>query len=264
MDSYLQRARSDFLGNARFKWALRFEADLGMFCRKGLTLAISPTVAYRMGEPPTTSTAALGQNAKSVSQAHGQALAVLAEAAGQAFKAVATLPLTELGYLSRRDRLSSKYLPTRYDPTYPEGVKLVLLHVEGDLNTTSLVLPATAAGHDDAVFRARVVATYHAVSALAQVNAAYPQTKSPFVSRLQALLSSPERQRLYSSHGRQVRNRCMHYEIRGALPTVLDPKKPMNGIVEALPNGRPFVDYRSDVDAVLDEATRLVNVWTTG
>lgn len=146
MDEYLRRARSEFLGNARFKWALRFETDLGTFRREGRVLAITPTVAYRMGELPTTSTAALARNAKSVSVAQGQALAILAEAAGQPFTAAATLPYTGIGYLSGRDRRSSKYLPTRYEPTYPESLKLVLLHVEGDLNTADLILPETVAG----------------------------------------------------------------------------------------------------------------------
>lgn len=264
MDEYLRRARSEFLGHAHFKWARRFEADLGTFHREGRVLAITPTVAYRMGEPPATSTAALARNARSVSMAEGQALAILAEAAGQPFTAAATLPYTGIGDLSHRDRRSSKYLLTRYEPTYPESLKLVLLHVEGDLNTTSLILPETASGHDDAAFRARVITTYHVVSALAQADAANPQTRSPHLSRLQALLASPERQRLYSAHGRQVRNRCMHYEIRGALATAsLDPTKPMNGIVETLPNGRSFIDYRKDVDVVLEEATRLMNDWKT-
>lgn len=264
MDEYLRRARSEFLGNARFKWALRFETDLGTFRREGRVLAITPTVAYRMGELPTTSTAALARNAKSVSVAQGQALAILAEAAGQPFTAAATLPYTGIGYLSGRDRRSSKYLPTRYEPTYPESLKLVLLHVEGDLNTADLILPETVAGHDDAAFRARVITTYHAVSALAQADAANSQAHSPKVDRLRALLASPQKRRLYSPHGRQVRNRCMHYEIKGALATAsLDPAKPMNGIVETLPNGRPFTDFREDIDVVLEEATRLMNDWTT-
>jgi len=264
MDAHLQRARSEFLGNARFKWALRFESDLGIYLRKGRVLAITPTVAYRLGEPPTTSTDALARSAGTVSIAQGQALAVLAEAAGQPFTATPTLPFTGIGYLSARDRRSSKYLPTRYEPIYPESLKLVLLHVEGDLNTTSLILPETATAHDDAVFRARVLTTYHAVSALSHADTAHPQAQSPHINALRALLTSPEKQRLYSRHGRQVRNRCMHYEMKGDLDTAaLDPAKPMNGIVEALPDGRPFADYREDIDAVLEEATRLMNDWTT-
>lgn len=89
----------------------------------------------------------------------------------------------------------------RYDPTYPEALKLVLLHVETDLNTTVLILPDTAVGHDEAVFRARVITTYHVFNALAQADAAHPQAASPHVARLRVLLGSPEGQRLNSAHG---------------------------------------------------------------
>lgn len=127
------------------------------------------------------------------------------------------------------------------------------------MNTSIRILPATATGHDDAAFRARVITLYHAVSALTQVEAAHSQVKSVHLNRLRTLLASPEKQRLYSAHGRQVRNRCMHYEIRGTLAGALDPTTPMNGIVEALPNGRAFHDYKSDVEVVLEEASSLMN-----
>lgn len=52
----------------------------------------------------------------------------------------------------------------------------------------------------------------------------------------------------------------MHYEIKGKIGT-LDPSLPMNGIVEALPNGRPYTDYRADIDTVLNEATALMRNW---
>lgn len=263
MHTYLQTARSEFLGHARFKWAHRFETDLGTFRSGRRILGITPTVAYRMGAPATTTTTALAQIARAVSPALGRALAVLAEAAGSPFTTPASLPYGEIGDLSHRDLRSADYLLKRYEPTYPEALKLVLLHVEGDLNTSILILPVTATGHEDAVFRARVITLYHAVSALTQVESAHSQVKSVDLDRLRALLASPETQRLYSTHGRQVRNRCMHYEIRGTLGA-LDPAAPMNGIVEALPNGRAFVDYKSDVDVVLEEASSLMSDWTAG
>lgn len=73
MQTYLQTARSEFLGHARFKWARRFEADLGTFRSGRRILGITPTVAYRMSVPATTTTFALAQNARAVSPALGQA-----------------------------------------------------------------------------------------------------------------------------------------------------------------------------------------------
>lgn len=260
MDAYLFRARADFLGNTPYRWARRWETDLGTYRHGSNTVGITPTVAYRMGYSAAATHADLAKEAFPLSHSQGQALGVLIQADGQTQPLTPTLNYKRLGYLGLRDRRSDKYLSGRYDTAFTEALKLVLLHIEADLNSTLLVLPHTAIGHEEAAFRARVVTTYHALNALAEVDAAHPQAASPDVTRLRALLGSPERQRLNSAHGRQVRNRCMHYEIR-AKTGVLNPALPLNGIVEALPGGRPYADYRADIDTVLAEATSLMCDW---
>lgn len=216
-----------------------------------------------MGEPPGTTTDDLAAKVLAVARTYGRALAVLAESAGQPYAPNAAISFQDVGYLSSRNRRSDKYLSGRFDPSYPESLKLVLLHVEGELNTLREVLPATASGHEEAAFRATVVGVYHAVSALEHAENNQPASPSRHAHRLHQLLSSPERQRLFSDHGRLVRNRCMHYEIRSELTEPLDPALPMNGIIEALPNGRPHADFLADLTAVLTETSDLLHSWNT-
>jgi hypothetical protein len=261
MDAYLRQARSEFLGNTPYKWARRFEGDLGMYWRKRRVLGITPTVSYRMGEPPGTSSDDLAAKVLAVARTYGRALAVLAESAGQPYAPNAAISFQDVGYLSSRDRRSDKYLSGRFDPSYPESLKLVLLHVEGELNTLREVFPATASGHEEAVFRATVVGAFHGVSALEHAEKNRPAPPSQHADRMRELLCSPERQRLFSAHGRLVRNRCMHYEIKSKLTGPLHPALPMNGIIEALRDGRPHADYLADLTAVLTETSDLLHGW---
>lgn len=261
MDADLAQARQEFLGNTPFRWARRFEGDLGMFRRGRRLVAVTPTLSYRMGEPPGTLAVDLAAKVLSVSTAYGQAISVLAESAGHPYVPTRTLSLKHLGYLSHRDRRSDKYLSRRFDASYAEPLKLVLTHVAGELNALRYVLPSLAVGHEDAAFRATVVGVYHAVSALEHADKEQPAPASRHVGRMRALLGSPEWQRLTSPHGKLVRNRSMHYEIRNKLTSPLDPAQPMNGIIEALLGGRSHVDYLADLTAVHIEASDLLHDW---
>lgn len=261
MDADLAQARQEFLGNTPFRWARRFEGDLGMFRRERRLDAVTPTLSYRMGEPPGTSAGDLAAKALSVFTAYGQAISVLAESAGHPYPPARTLSLKHLGYLSHRDRRSDKYLSRRFDASYAESLKLVLVHVSGELNTLRYVLPSLAVGHEKAAFRTTVIGVYHAVNALEHADKEQPAPVSRHVARMRTLLGSPEWQRLNSPHGKLVRNRSMHDEIRSKLTSPLDPAQPMNGIIEALPRGRSYVDYLADLTAVHIEASDLLHDW---
>lgn len=84
------------------------------------------------------------------------------------------------------------------------------------------------------------------------------------MTRLRGLLTDPAVRRLLDDHGRHVRNRSTHYRIPGATARspLLDTALPFNGIVEALPGGRPVHDYRADLTHALDTTAAFLNKWS--
>lgn len=249
MDGYLAHARKEFGSE-----------DAGIYGCGTRLVAVTPALTYRMGQGPKTSSEKLGRKMQSATPTYGRAIRVLSTSDGVAHALTATIPFEQV-VISGGDWRSAQYLPARFDPTYSEALKLVLLHVEGELNTLRFIVPVTTAGHEDAAFRATVVGVYHGLRTLEHAEKEQPAPASRQANRMRALLGSPEWQRLSSStHGRHVRNRAMHYEITNKL-TGLDPSLPMNGIIEALPNGRPHADYAADLAAVLTEASDLLHDW---
>jgi len=121
------------------------------------------------------------------------------------------------------------------------------------MNTCQLVLPVISKGHEEAVFRARVVSAYHCLSALRQVCDSYATRASPHLARLRAVLSGAPAQRLLSRNGKRVRNRCVHYPIEDK-SLVPDFSKPMYGLVEAVFPGQTYETFGDDVDDVLSSS----------
>jgi hypothetical protein len=249
---------AEFTGSLR--WFVRWLKvnDLGI-CRDPNGLILFSTIAgqFRLGLPSEVRLDEAGPIMFEVARELGQALSLLVHADGQALEVEASVDYGPVGNLIDDDRRAVEYLEERYDPAFTFETKLLLLMVEGEIGMTHVVLPATEAGHEEAVFRARIVSTYHAVRAVDELLGRHPDAWSKGARAARDLLSDADVRGWLGSPGiRQVRNRCMHYEIRDKA-LVLDPSAPMFGIVEALNPGLSF----EDVDRQTGEiARRLVEV----
>lgn len=253
--------RQEFSGNA-VRLARWLESDLGLFSAPGgKILGSTITGQFRLGVSSEAGLADLGPRLFEVAQEQGGALAVLSAAAGDTTPPLSTFDYAALGRMVGKDRKAAKYLAGRYDPVMSLETKLLLLMVEGEVNTTDVLLPLTESGHEEAVFRARVVSTFHALRAVEEVLASAPSAQSSGTGRVRALLSEPStRQMLDDARARRVRNRCMHYEIRGG-SVVLDPHQPMFGIVEALWPERSFEELNADVRAINARLAEALRLW---
>lgn len=125
-------------------------------------------------------------------------------------------------------------------------MKLLILMIEGDLNTARLIIPRTARGHQDAEFRARTVTCYHCLSALKRICEQYPSLDTKGLVGLRAVLAAAPAQRLLSPIGEKIRNRSVHYEMND--PAVIpDLARPMSGLVEAICPGLSWESFDQDV-----------------
>ena len=250
MADYYAQHHAAFTGKA-VPLARWLECDLGLFLVEGRPLAGTIPLQFRFGAPPTLAISQLHALLYDVSVELGGALAILAAADGDGSPPSSTVDYRTLGRVSSRDRKAAKYLDARYDPALPIEAKLLLLMAEGEASTTCLVLPHTESSHQEAVFRARVVSLFHALSAVDRILNRYPSAQSSRTRVVRELVSDTAAQRFLHDPGlRRVRNRCMHYEIRD--PTVaLDLSAPMFGLVESQFPGYSF-------DQLNIEATGLV------
>jgi len=195
------------------------------------------------------------------SEEWGGTLAVLGAVALDSSEPTPTLDLSNIriGYC---DRLTSKYLPTRFDRQFPPELKTLLLLIEGDLNTARLLLPQTSPGHEGAVFRAQVITAYHSLSALRQICDTYRAGDTTGLRGVRSLLSDEPTQRLLSPGGTKVRNRSVHYEIKdpGIVPDVV---RPIYGLVEAVYPGQTWETFDTDVREVTHRAAELLAGWSS-
>jgi hypothetical protein len=189
----------------------------------------------------------------------GGTLAVLGAATLNDSEPEATLDLAGIRVTSR-DRRADRYLASRFDPQFPRELKMLILMIEGDLNTARLILPRTARGHQGAEFRARTVTAYHCLSALKRISDQHPRLSTSGLDGLRALLADAATQRLLSLAGEKVRNRSVHYEMND--PAICpDLTRPMNGIVEAVCAGRPWEAFDRDIREVTERTAEHLALW---
>lgn len=238
------------------------ETDFGLYEIGGALVGATVPAAYRLG-------LAIDRNAELTTSGH--ALLDIAEEWGGAIATMggATLALSDkfmqptidflrLG-LRASDCRSNAYLSQRFDRTLTSEFKMLLLLIEGDLNTSRLVLPWTREGHQDATLRAQTVTVFHCISSLKQMLESQPHLNTPAVQALKTALDSSAAKRLMSRQGKQIRNRCMHYEIkdRSVVPDLL---LPMGGLVEAI-DGRTADAFAADVELVTAQLSSSLETW---
>ena len=241
-------------------WARRWETDLGIYSLNGTMIGATAPISYRLGFNPTETESISGADLSAVTNEWGGTVAVLSAAALDASEPAPTLTFSGVRFTSR-DVLVSRYLPSRFDPRFAPEVKLLMLLVEGDLNTARLLLPHTSAGHEHAVFRARVVTAYHCLSALRQICDTTKGLGSLSLRALRSLLSDAPTQRLLSAGGAKVRNRSVHYEMSDPA-TVPDLARPMYGLVEAVYPRQTFEGFDADIRATTERAAEVLAEWT--
>jgi hypothetical protein len=233
--------------------------DLGLYDLDRAMVGATIPITYRLGIHPTPSASISAEELRTIAEEWGGTLVVLGAVTLDTSEPTPTLDLSDIR-IGARDRLASKYLPTRFDPEFPPELKALLLLVEGDLNTARLLLPRTSPGHEGAVFRARVITAYHCLSALQQICDAHPTRDTPDLRRVRSFLSDKPSKSVLSPGGARVRNRSVHYEIND--PAIVpDPSKPMYGLVEAVYPQRTWEAFDADVRQVINRGSELLADW---
>jgi hypothetical protein len=235
------------------------EKDLGLFYLEGAIIGATIPISYRLGLHPAPSASISNPELRSAAEEWGGSLAVLSAMTLDPRAPVPTLDLSTIE-ISYRDRLASKYLPTRFEQQFPQEVALLLLLLEGDLNTSRLLLPRMSSGHEGPVFRAQLITIYHCLRALRQICAGFSALDTPSLRNLRSLLVDESVVRLLSPQGTKIRNRSVHYEMSD--PTIiLDLSKPMYGLVEAVFPDRTWETLNADVLEVTSRAAQLLADW---
>ena len=259
LDAIAREHQEQFTGHT-VRWARWLETDLGVYISKGNLVGATWPAAYRLGLSVTTEGTISGHDLHAVTEEWGGTLAVLGAAALDSTAPTATLDLSGVPRISGQDKRADRYLSERFENGFPSGLKVLLLAIEGEMNTLTTFVARTAPGHDLPAFRARTVAAYHALSALKRVADRYESLTTENMQSLRELLESPPARTLMSRPGQLVRNRCMHYEIRDPR-VVLDPTKPMFGIVESVVPGKSLPEFSTEVVSVAARMAELLGQW---
>lgn len=235
------------------------ETDLGLFLVDGSLVGASVPIAYRLGLDPVQPASMWGEDLAAITKEWGSTLMVLGAATLDPSEPAATLDLTGVR-VTYQDRRADRYLAGRFDRRFPLELKLLILMIEGDLNTARLILPRTARGHQNAEFRARAVTCYHCLSALRRICDQYPALHTEALSGLRTMLAGAPAQRLLSPTGLKIRNRSVHYEMND--PAIIpELARPMNGLVEAICSTWSWEGFDQDVRQLTERSAKLIADW---
>lgn len=252
--------RKAFTGGTR-RWLRWAESDLGLYLHGHDLLGATVPASYRLGvDVGGQSNHKTGEDLSAVTEECG---GVIAYMCGATFVADDLEPALDLRTVPIRscDCRANRYLAGRFDAGFPLELKMLLLLVEGDLNTARLILPVTSSGHRDAALRAQAVTLFHSLTTLERIASMTGTTSSPGLIRLRELLDSPPVSRLTSPKGLLVRNRFVHYEMND--PRILpDLTKPLCGLVEQVFPGQTWQSLSRDVADVTERAATLMSQWT--
>jgi hypothetical protein len=249
----------DALTGKAVRLARWLETDLGLFFVDGAVVGATVPIGYRLGLNPVQQAAMWGADLDAVTKEWGATLVVLGAATLDPSEPVPTLDLTRI-HVTSRDRRADRYLAGRFEPQFPLELKLLILMIEGDLNTARLILPHTAFSHQSAEFRARTVTCYHCLSALKRICDNYPYLNTKGMSGLRAIIADAPGQRLLSPTGEKVRNRSVHYEMND--PAIIpDLARPMSGLVEAICSSWSWEGFDQDVREITERSAELLANW---
>lgn len=259
----IQRIHNDrFTGNAH-RWLRWLETDLGLYQYEGELIGATVPAAYRLGFDVAEGAEIAVEDLREAVEEWGGTLAVLGAATLDISEPSATIDFIKRPKVSPVDRLSARYLARRFDKKFPSGLKLLLLMIEGDLNSSRLLLPRATKRHEMAVFRAQAITAYHALTSLRKIADRHLGGDSSGSRQLRKLLNDAPTRRLLSNQGKKIRDRCVHYPILN--PTFEpDLSLPMYGIIENVAPGMTWERYSHDVTAVTSRAANCLASWEPG
>jgi hypothetical protein len=236
--------------------------NLGLYRYRDSVVGATIPMAYRLGIDIEDGGRVSGEELREISEEWGRTLAVLGVAALDTSDYVPTFDFTQLGSVGLVDLSASEYLEGRFEKDFSVGLKLLLLAIEGDLNTSRLLLPHMAYGYEMSVFRMREVSLYHALTSLAKISSRFSNLDTAGIEGLRSLLGDAPAERLRSqSGGLKVRDRCVHYPILN--PTITpDFSLPMYGLVEAVFPEYTWDQFYGEVIAVTNRVAEHLATWT--
>lgn len=244
-------------------WRRWLATDLGLYSIEDHLVGATVPIAYRLALDPIQHERMAGESIHEVTHEWGATVAVLQAATLDSSPVTSgTLDLSQ-SQVSYRERLASRYLREKYEPTSPLALKMWILMIEGDLNVNRLYLPRTETGHENSAFRARVVTLYHALTSLSKISAQNSSIDSAGFRDLRLILDDRPTLRILDRDGKRVRNRCVHYEIRGR-SLRLDPARPMHGIVEAVNPDTTYPGFDALIRATISRVADALEAWESG
>lgn len=259
LDRVIKEHRATFSGNA-IRWARWLESDLGLYVADGRLLGASWPAAYRLGLSVEADGTIAGHDLRAVTEEWGGTLAILSGAALDAAEPTATLDLGGMPSIIGKDRRSDRYLRRRFEDTFPDALKMLLLTIEGEMNTLMMVARHSERGHEASVFRARTVALYHSLTALTRIAKRYESLTSKGMRELNGVLTDSAVRTVLSKPGKMVRNRCVHYEIRDSRVSI-NPSLPMFGIVESVFPGESWHSFNLKVNLAIERVAQHLSNW---
>lgn len=233
LEQYSEAHRRLFVGRTRLqRW---LSSDLGLIQTGPHVVGATVPLQLRLGLPVDADLTTVGPFLRTVAEQMGGALSVIAACdlnmgAYQAPSAPHRFPAFKW-----RDVESARYLADRYDPSLPLPVKMMLLMIETELQTSARFLPTTASPVPPAAMRARYVSLYHSLSSLRVLTTGgLLPTDSAAARQLQTLvLDPPVLQVLSRRRLKMLRNQYVHYIFRGNVDD-LDPSLQDLGVVRAI------------------------------
>lgn len=255
----VQRNQTDRFTGKAHRWLRWLERDLGLYKHQSSIVGATVCSAYRLGFDITEGAEVSMDDLRGAVNEWGGTLAVLGAANLDISEASQTIDFDKRPRVRAVDELSDRYLTHRYHKDFSTGLKLLVLMIEGDLNTARLLLPRTSVRHEMAVFRAQVITAYHALNSLRTI-ARENLTDSSSERQLRLLLEDEVTKRILSSSGKRIRNRCFHYPI---LNQNFEPSNslPMYGIIESVAPGTTWESFNRDVANAMNRAADFLHDW---
>lgn len=263
MRAFYDAHHMEFIGRAVW-FAPWPERDLGIFTGPGgRVLGTTVALHFRAGLGSETRISDAGPALMSLAREQGAALAIFSTLGGDESTPTATMDYNGLRELGHRDCRALEYLDDRYEPSMDIATKLILLMVEGEVNTIDVLLPVGDSTHPEAIFRARLISLFHSVRALDAILTSQARAESKGALGVRALLSDPSTRRLLGDPGvRKVRNRCMHYEIADRA-IQLEVTRPMFGIVESLCPDSSFDELNTRLRVLTRRLSDALHHWAS-
>lgn len=251
-DSLVETARNhseSLSAEARVKTLRAVVPDLGFHTVAGTPVVATVPTGFLLGVKPVLSKSLHGEPIQELTNEWSHNLLVLSAALKPSLPKTATLSLSSISVGFRNVQWKG-YVSARFGKDFPPGLGLLLLTVEADVGAAVKLLPPFTVGYPGTDFRLRTITAFHAARALMAVSNELPATAQQWLPSLRSRMSTQSTQRVISSGGKKVRNRCTHYMFNDPSISV-DVARPMFGLVEGVFPTQSYEQHNSDVDSTL-------------